>query len=308
MHNGLNIKAARAYVPYQDLENKAMLVGFLDDPDSFANHIKRYTNSLTTQMVFGFRTTSIRDPKLQRLYHVSNQAAATATPVEKELVRSTVFVDMRGGETKNFEKFSEVFLSPVAALLVFPEVVTAAQAEIDRVCGAERLPDLNDLPDLPYVRGCMKESMRWMPTDPLGVPHAVVRDDEYMGYKIPEGAGVMWNVWYEPASTTYRVRLRIADTDVTGPWPTTPAATRTPPASTRRAGRTTRRPRPRRPRTRTRRSGTTSSSARAAACARACTSRTGRCSWPCRGCCGRSTSHGPPTPPRARRRCRTWPT
>jgi len=34
-----------------------------------------------------------------------------------------------------------------------------------------------------------------MPTDILGVPHAVVKDDEYMGYKIPEGAGVMWNVW-----------------------------------------------------------------------------------------------------------------
>jgi len=34
-----------------------------------------------------------------------------------------------------------------------------------------------------------------MPTDILGVPHAVTRDDEYMGYKIPEGAGVMWNVW-----------------------------------------------------------------------------------------------------------------
>jgi hypothetical protein len=34
-----------------------------------------------------------------------------------------------------------------------------------------------------------------MPTDILGVPHAVTRDDEYLGYKIPKGAGVMWNVW-----------------------------------------------------------------------------------------------------------------
>lgn len=83
----------------------------------------------------------------------------------------------------------------VQALMIFPEVVAAAQAEIDRVCGEDRLPDLNDLPDMPYIRGCMKESMRWMPTDPLGVPHAVIRDDDYMGYKIPKGAGVMWNVW-----------------------------------------------------------------------------------------------------------------
>lgn len=71
MHNGLNIKAARAYVPYQDLENKVMLVGFLEDPDSFANHVKRYTHSLTMQMVFGFRTTSIHDPMLQKIFNVS---------------------------------------------------------------------------------------------------------------------------------------------------------------------------------------------------------------------------------------------
>jgi hypothetical protein len=46
VHNNLNIKAARTYVPYQDLENKAMLVGLLDKPDLFIDHIRRYTSSL----------------------------------------------------------------------------------------------------------------------------------------------------------------------------------------------------------------------------------------------------------------------
>lgn len=73
-------------------------------------------------------------------------------------------------------------------------MVKKAQAELDSVCG-DRLPDLNDLSDLPYIRGCMKESFRWMPTANLGVPHAVIRDDEYMGYKIPKGAEVVYNVW-----------------------------------------------------------------------------------------------------------------
>lgn len=71
VHNNLNIKAARTYVPYQDLENKAMLMGLLEKPELFVDHIRRYTNSLTTQMVFGFRTTSIDDPKLKQLFHVS---------------------------------------------------------------------------------------------------------------------------------------------------------------------------------------------------------------------------------------------
>jgi hypothetical protein len=67
----LNIKAARTYVPYQELENKAMLAGLLESPDLFIDHIRRYTNSLTTQMIFGFRTTSIDDPKLVQLFSVS---------------------------------------------------------------------------------------------------------------------------------------------------------------------------------------------------------------------------------------------
>lgn len=68
IHNNLNIVAAKTYVPYQDLENKAMLVGLLETPELFIDHIRRYTNSLTTQMVFGFRTTSIHDPKLKQLF------------------------------------------------------------------------------------------------------------------------------------------------------------------------------------------------------------------------------------------------
>jgi cytochrome P450 len=79
-------------------------------------------------------------------------------------------------------------------MVLFPEVAKTARSELDRICGA-RLPTLDDAPNLPYIRGCVKESMRWMPTGILGVPHAVIRDDEYMGYKIPRGAGVMWNVW-----------------------------------------------------------------------------------------------------------------
>ena len=71
VHNILNIKAAKSYVPYQDLENKQMLCGFLDCPELFIDHIRRYTNSLTTQMVFGFRTISINDPKLKQLFEVS---------------------------------------------------------------------------------------------------------------------------------------------------------------------------------------------------------------------------------------------
>lgn len=70
IHNSLNINASRGYLPYQDLENKRMLMDFLEDPNGFRDHIRRYTNSLVTQIVFGFRTPTKDDPRLKKLVEV----------------------------------------------------------------------------------------------------------------------------------------------------------------------------------------------------------------------------------------------
>ena len=84
----------------------------------------------------------------------------------------------------------------ILALLVWPEVQTKAQEEIDRVVGPNRLPTVDDYPDLSYIRSCIKESLRWMPTVILGVPHSVLKDDTYMGYTIPKGSSIINNVWF----------------------------------------------------------------------------------------------------------------
>lgn len=83
----------------------------------------------------------------------------------------------------------------IQAMILFPSVQRQAQQELDKVCGADRLPIMDDIDNLPYIRACVKESLRWMPTVILGVPHKVTQDDEYMGYHIPAGASVMCNVW-----------------------------------------------------------------------------------------------------------------
>lgn len=68
-----------------------MLMGFVEKPDLFIDHIRRYTNSLTTQMIFGFRTTSIDDPKLLQLYSVSvpilQQAESNIKAGVREILR-----------------------------------------------------------------------------------------------------------------------------------------------------------------------------------------------------------------------------
>jgi cytochrome P450 len=84
----------------------------------------------------------------------------------------------------------------ILACIVWPEVQQRAREEIDRVVGPDRLPTYDDYVNMPYIRCCIKESLRWMPTVVLGVPHAALQDDVYMGYKIPKGTMIINNVWY----------------------------------------------------------------------------------------------------------------
>lgn len=68
VHALLNTTAAKAYVPYQLLENKQMLYQMLEEPDRFLQNIRRYSNALTTTMVFGWRTPTYEDAKMQQLF------------------------------------------------------------------------------------------------------------------------------------------------------------------------------------------------------------------------------------------------
>lgn len=47
-----------------------MLQGLLDEPQAFLDHIRRYTFSLSTQIIFGYRSPSVNDPNLQQLFWV----------------------------------------------------------------------------------------------------------------------------------------------------------------------------------------------------------------------------------------------
>lgn len=99
----------------------------------------------------------------------------------------------------------------ILAMAVYPEVQAKAKAEIDRVIGHDRLPQVSDKDSLPYVTAIMKEVFRWNPIVRLGrwircapvanaltrdaVPHAVSKDDEYRGYFIPAKSVMVANIW-----------------------------------------------------------------------------------------------------------------
>ena len=79
----------------------------------------------------------------------------------------------------------------VLAMALFPDVQKKAQDELDRVVDPDRLPEFDDLDNMPYIRATIMEAMRWMPVIPCGLPHAVIQDDMYKGFHIPRGCVVI---------------------------------------------------------------------------------------------------------------------
>ena len=78
-------------------------------------------------------------------------------------------VTIKGGSDTS----ASVLASTVQALVTWPDVQQKAHAEIDAVVGEDRLPTWDDYEKLPYIAAMVKESHRWRPVAPLGVPHAL---------------------------------------------------------------------------------------------------------------------------------------
>jgi len=81
-------------------------------------------------------------------------------------------------------------------MVLHSHVLRKAQDELDRVVGNERLPELSDRENLPYISALISELLRWTCPTPLGVPKRVMEDDVYNRYLIPAGATVFENIWF----------------------------------------------------------------------------------------------------------------
>lgn len=119
----------------------------------------------------------------------------------------------------------------ILAMVLYPEAQASVQAELDRVVGRDRLPDMADQDSLPRVTATIREVLRHVqsplyglcccsradqqmafshaprfvftplcaPRDsyrwPSATPHRAMIDDEYNGYHIPAGSVVLGNSW-----------------------------------------------------------------------------------------------------------------
>ncbi|OAP58154.1 hypothetical protein AYL99_07244 [Fonsecaea erecta] len=109
---------------------------------------------------------------------------------QKELAYDVGILYEAGSDTTTMAL--EVF---TLAMLLYPDVMRKGQAELDSALGSSHFPTFEDKDRLPYIDAIVKETLRWRPVSAGGIPHAVIQDDEYMGYDIPAGATVIGNHW-----------------------------------------------------------------------------------------------------------------
>jgi cytochrome P450 len=83
----------------------------------------------------------------------------------------------------------------IMAMAAFPDVLAKAQGEVDRIVGSSRMPNRDDIENLPYVEACMLELLRWRPIIPLGVPHNTIADDTYGDFTVPKNTTIIVNTW-----------------------------------------------------------------------------------------------------------------
>ncbi|KAI3827041.1 hypothetical protein L1987_01103 [Smallanthus sonchifolius] len=88
-----------------------------------------------------------------------------------------------------------------------PSILKRAVEEFDNVVGCNRLVEESDIPQLNYIKACIKESFRLHPIAPFNVPHVSVKNTIVAGYFIPKGSHVLLSrvglgrnpdVWKDP--------------------------------------------------------------------------------------------------------------
>lgn len=126
-------------------------------------------------------------------HNEGDKTTHVTTSAEHEHIIKYTAATLYGGASDTIVSSMSCF---VLAMVMFPEVQSKAQREIEQVIGLGRLPTLEDRDKLPYVDGVVKEALRWYPAAPLGFPHVTSEDIIYNNYFIPRGAFLIPAVWW----------------------------------------------------------------------------------------------------------------
>ncbi|THC95056.1 hypothetical protein EYZ11_005451 [Aspergillus tanneri] len=100
-----------------------------------------------------------------------------------------------------FETSAATLNSLVLHLAANQRVQNKAHEELMCVVGPDRPPTFDDMPNLPYIRACVKEILRMNPILAPGIRHYAAQDVVYKNHVIPKGTVLLANtafLHYDP--------------------------------------------------------------------------------------------------------------
>ncbi|KAJ7319209.1 hypothetical protein OS493_036372 [Desmophyllum pertusum] len=163
-----------------------------------------------------------RDELVGRIYreHVEANRVANPRDLTDALLKARKEAEEEDSSVKGFltdrnliMTMSEVFMAGMETtastlcwallhLIYNPGVQQMLHQELDLVIGPDRLPELGDKKNLPYLEATITETLRISSLVPLSVPHKTTVDTTLQGYHIPKGTTVIPNLWshhHDPA-------------------------------------------------------------------------------------------------------------
>ncbi|XBI51231.1 hypothetical protein VPH35_033775 [Triticum aestivum] len=79
----------------------------------------------------------------------------------------------------------------LAEMMNMPDIMQKATEELDAVVGKDRLVQESDIPQLNYLKSCIREAFRLHPYHALNVPHVAMADTTVAGYTIPKDSHIL---------------------------------------------------------------------------------------------------------------------
>ena len=156
-----------------------------------------------------------RDDLLGRIYREHVLANRTVNPQDltDALLKAKKEAEEEDSSIKEFltdqniiRNVSDIFIagmettaSTVCWALLYlihnPDAQEMLHRELDQVIGPDRLPELEDKKNLPYLEATITETLRISTPGPLATPHKTTVDTTLQGYNIPKGTTVLTNLW-----------------------------------------------------------------------------------------------------------------
>ncbi|KAE8684617.1 Cytochrome P450 82G1 [Hibiscus syriacus] len=103
---------------------------------------------------------------------------------------TTLILTLTGGES------TSVTITWVLSLLLnHPNVLKAAQEELDHHVGQERWVEESDIKNLKYLQAVVKETLRLYPPGPITGIREATQDCRIAGYDVPKGTRLIVNLW-----------------------------------------------------------------------------------------------------------------